>query len=269
MNVKWLMQTAMLERGPQPTLADAARARGHEVVVVHENDLASVPYAEGNCVLTYGTVEFVKRVERRFARWWTPGAYMRLENLRFSAFAAHHGVHLLNDDFVVLPFAEVLRRRPEAWGEAIFMRPDASTKSFTGFVVSETDFDFEMNSLLQTSHVQPEDLVVVAAPKIIFEENRFVVVRGEVVAGSAYSWDDDKPASQGWDPDCFRLAQKIAKHAWQADTVYTCDVALTDLGPRLVELNSFSAAGLYACDLYHVVDAVSRAAWAEHQGDDL
>jgi len=268
MNVKWLMQNLMLERGPQPvTLAVAAGELGHEVFIVDKNNLDTVSYKEGDCVITYGTVEFVKQVQRKFPRWWTPGAFMRLENLRFSAFAAYHGANLLNDDFVILPFSEVVRRRPQAWGNAIFMRPDGSTKSFTGFVVSEDDFDFEINSLRQTCHVHPNEMVVVATPKIIHKEFRFVVANGAVVAGSSYSWDKSVLPKGDWDPDCFMLAHEIAKHHWQADTVYTCDVAMTDLGPRLVELNSFSSAGLYACNLYHVVDAVARAAWYEYQGE--
>jgi hypothetical protein len=75
------------------------------------------------------------------------------------------------------------------------------------------------------------------------------------------------------------MAKKIAEADWQADTCYVCDVALIDNftnadwgGPptgqiaKVVELNAFSSSGLYACDTYKIVEAVSAAAEREHKG---
>jgi hypothetical protein len=51
--------------------------------------------------------------------------------------------------------------------------------------------------------------------------------------------------------------------------VYVCDVAWTDerQRARLIELNSFSSSGLYACDTRKIVSAVSAAAWNMYSSD--
>jgi hypothetical protein len=75
-------------------------------------------------------------------------------------------------------------------------------------------------------------------------------------------------------PICDTMAQKVAEAEWQADRVYICDVALVDSAPyeggtkqaKIIELNAFSCSGLYACDTYKIVEAVSKAAEQEALG---
>jgi hypothetical protein len=69
-------------------------------------------------------------------------------------------------------------------------------------------------------------------------------------------------------PECDRLAEQVAEHKWQADRVYVCDIAQTDEGPKIIELNAFSSSGLYACDTRAIVKGVSEAAWKEYLGHD-
>ena len=50
--------------------------------------------------------------------------------------------------------------------------------------------------------------------------------------------------------------------------MYVCDVALLpDDTAKVIELNAFSSSGLYACDTYKIVEAVSRAAMREYLGE--
>jgi len=226
---------------------------------------------DGRCVLLYGSFRFARRVERQLKAEGRhpllPGTFARLENLSYSAFGAHLGDVLLNDDFVTLPFGEFRRRRLRGWGGRCFLRPDTVTKSFAGMVVTEADFDHEMNSLEKLQHVMPEDLVVAAAARDIRRETRFVVVDGEVVSGSTYGWNGSGDIGLPIDEVSVALARDVASRAWQPDRAYTCDVALIEDGgdpkARLIELNSFSCAFLYGCDLDAVVAAVSAAALDE------
>jgi hypothetical protein len=55
-------------------------------------------------------------------------------------------------------------------------------------------------------------------------------------------------------------AQALAATPWRPDEVFMLDVCESGDGLRIVELNSFSCSGLYACDLPAVVAAVSEAA---------
>lgn len=280
MKVAWVLDELLTERFEHsgfPTLAEAAREQGHAVyqtkyVPFSKEPDPAIPFTQG-CVIAYGTHEFVSQVKRKFAGQWRPGSYHRIENLSYSAYSLHLGDILLNDDFVLLPYAEVLRRGPDAWGGPFFLKPDAVTKAFTGQVIGN---EGDLSAVNQIERVSGDTLCVVAKPKFIKGEFRFVIAdRGdgsepEVVTGSEYRWDRKLDIRSDVHPLCLDMAREVARRPWQADTVYVCDVALTEIGgkdaARVVELNTFSCAGLYACDTRKIVEVVSAAAWSEFGG---
>jgi hypothetical protein len=278
MTAGWIIDQYMLDLSSERgcgSIAEAVRRAGIDIHVIasdgHMSHEMVPPAWDGRCAVLYGSFRFVRRVERQLKAAGRPsllpGAFARVENLSYSTFGAHLGDLLLNDDFVILPFGEFRRRRMGGWGGRCFLRPDAVTKSFAGMVVSEADFDHEMNSLEKLQHVMPEDLVVAASARNIRRETRFVVVDGEVVSGSTYGWNGNGDIGLPIDDASIALAREVASRGWQPDRAYTCDVALVeaagDLKARLIELNSFSCAGLYGCDLDAVVAAVSAAAQDE------
>ena len=64
------------------------------------------------------------------------------------------------------------------------------------------------------------------------------------------------------------MANTIAKLDWQPDIVYTCDIALLENGDvKVIELNSFSCAGLYACNIEDILIKVSEIALLEYNGE--
>lgn len=275
MQVNWLIDTYMLDRGGPtgfPTLAEAVREAGHRVhLTTYDPKLGTlpdgIPFGEGECVIAYGSHQFIKRVEKHFGSWWVPCAYHRVSTLSYGAYAPYLGDLLLNDDFVILPFAEMVRRRTAGWNGNVFIRPNAVTKDFTGFSIPEERFDQEINALQQLARPDPDLLVVVASAKPIDAEFRFVIADRQVVTGSEYRWDGRLDIRRDVHPVCEALAWEVARRDWQADTVYVCDVALVEGRGRVLELNTFSAAGLYACDTREVARQVSAAAWREFCGD--
>lgn len=152
-------------------------------------------------------------------------------------------------------------------GNGLFIRPDSGYKSFAGQVISEPTWDETIKTLDQLSSVMRETLIMVAPTQSIDGEFRFVIADGKVVAGSEYRWDGKLDIRRDWPPECEELAKQVAEHDWQVDIAYTCDVALTSNGPKVIELNGFSCAGMYACDIEKVVRGVSDAAWKEWSGD--
>lgn len=261
----WLLDSYLLERSVPvsgPCFHNALLAAGCEVSR-HSFDprkralSGDLPEFSGRPVMAYGSYAFVRHVLASAAPTVArPGSFMRTDELAFHRFAAHIGDLLLNDDFHILPFAE-LKRRP-APGRDVFVRPDKVTKSFTGFRIPAGAFDFEIGCLDRLSGVGADELVVVASAKPIDLECRYVIADGRVVAKSTYGWADGFVPSENTDTRCDAVALEVARRDWQPDTVYTCDVALSEGRGRVVELNSFSCSGLYACD----TDAVARAVTA-------
>jgi hypothetical protein len=269
----WVLDNYLLERSTPEcglSLPKALEASGCDISLHSfdpklrrlEGDLPENLYSRP--VLVYGSYSFVRRVLSANEASLQPGSYMRVENLSFHRFSAHIGDLILNDDFYLLPFGELKRRA--APQHDIFIRPDRVTKSFTGFTVKSTAFNHEMSYLQSALNVGLEELVVIASAKPIEMESRYVVAEGRIVAKSTYGWADDFVPSAMTDPRCDEIATEVASRDWQPDTVYTCDVALSGGRARVVELNSFSCSGLYACDTSAVAKAVTAAMIEEFGG---
>jgi hypothetical protein len=152
----------------------------------------------------------------------------------------------------------------------LFIRPNSGFKTFAGQRVLRSELAEHINTLDQISSVMPDTMIMVNPCQDIKGEFRFVIADSKVVAGSEYRWDGKLDVRRDWPHECEELATQVAQHDWQVDTVYTCDVALLNDGKvKIVELNGFSCAGLYACDLDKVVEGVSAAALKEWNGEDL
>jgi hypothetical protein len=141
--------------------------------------------------------------------------------------------------------------------DSVFVRPDSPLKPFAGRVLRRDDLT--MKALDFGFYYDDPRLPVVIAPvRAVGPEWRYVVVDGQVVAGSAYSPEHrsaapDDPRGAPW-----ALASEIAAALPAPERVYVMDICESDGELRLVELNPFSGADLYACDRRAVLDEVSR-----------
>jgi hypothetical protein len=275
--VSWVVDTLLTDRNRGntgfPTIAEAAHELGYPVYQTQyipgsRAPDPGIPFGPG-CVMTYGTHQFVRQASVARAKTWSPGAFSRTERLSYSAYTPYIGDLMLNDDFILLPYAEVLRRGFDAFGDAYFLKPDAVTKAFTGFVMTREKYLTEVETLKKQG-IDPAMVCVVAKPRPIEAEFRFVVADREVVTGSQYRWADRSDVRLDVLPICVEMAQEVANRKWQADRCYTCDVALLNgrTTARVVELNTFSSSGLYACDTRKIVEAVSASAYREYLGED-
>lgn len=279
--MRWVMDKYILDRAEAtysgyPNLMKAALDAGHEVHLTSMNkgkieDIDSISFDSSKPVVTYGSHQFVSQIERKFASQWVPCSYHRVKNLSYSTYSAYIGDLMMNDDFILLPYAEAKRRLLRDRPDGVFIRPDSVTKSFAGFFIKQKDLDSEFNSLDQISKPDPDMLTVIASPKDIKAEFRFVIVDREVVTGSEYRWDGRLDIRIDVDESCLELAKEVANREWQPDIAYTCDVALVDFEgkteARVIELNAFSCSGLYACDTRKIVQAIEKAATMEYTGD--
>jgi len=273
-NVCWLVDEILTERRYDcgyPTIDIAAAELGCQVyktkyVPFSTEPDSNIPFADGACVVTHGTVQFCRQIDRHYGRKWCPGTYFNRNVKSFSIFASHFGELMLNNDFYIMPYAEFVRRGLNR-NQSVFIKPDSGMKEFTGKVISYHNFDDEISSMNQIEIVNPETLCVIAEPKPIEAEFRYVIADGKVITGSEYRWDNVLDVRRDTLPLCDELARHVAQMEWQADRVYVCDIALSRGVPKIVELNAFSSSGLYACNTHAIVEAVSASAIREHRGD--
>lgn len=272
--VHWLVDEILQERQYDcgfPTIAEAAKNLGCQVyqtkyIPFSDRPDENIPFPNGPiCVISHGSIQFIRQIQRWYTEW-CPGAYFVSKTESFSTFAAHYGSDMLNDEFYMLPYGEFVRRGLKE-GERVFIKPNAGFKEFTGKVIAWDNFNEETNSMKQIEIVDPESLIIVAPVKDIKAEFRYVIVNGKVITGSEYRWDNTLDVRVDTLPECDDMAWKVAKHEWQPDYAYVCDIAMTESGPKIIELNAFSSSGLYACDTNKIVKAISDMAWKECNGD--
>lgn len=277
--ITWILDNQILERltyGSQ-TLPDTIRARGHKIIGVERNSDGSYPIVDAchdECAVLFGSHSFVKAVnaDGRFQ----PGALGVNLRTRASSYMSNLPLDwFLNREGRFMTWAMFKHRAKELFYEhdtnMMFVRPDSGFKTFAGQRIKFGTIEDDISTLDQTSGVMADTLILINPGIEIQSEFRFVIADKQVIAGSEYRWDGKLDVRRDWPQECWDMAQSVAEHDWQVDIAYTCDVALTNLGPRIVELNGFSCAGLYACDLNKVVDGVSAAAfreWAEWRGVD-
>jgi len=260
MKPDWLIQTDM-EGVDTKSMITEVTSQGMVVRPVKHSLGALVDFSRYNphdCIVCYGDIDFVRQV-RKMAPF-IPGAWCNFDHMKCSTYYAHFGEHLLNQQYLMMPVGDLLRRWDNltihAPDQSWFIRPDSGAKPFTGYVVAP-DEKHKIQTLIQA--VGPETLIVVAPEKQITTEWRFVICNRKVVAGCQYLPIE----SVSYEPSSFCLAGIIASHEWQPDLCYTVDIANSEGRVYLLEINSFSCAGLYCCDMASIVRWVSAAAEAE------
>lgn len=276
MTVNWLLDASVFDTY-HDELAAAIERAGH---VVRSINRPAPPYLwddapnayrkafpQDACVIVHADIDLVERV--RSERLWTPGVFATVEHFHCSHYYAHFGPHLLNRDYVMLPFAE-LRRRADFLFDTIgrdgklFVRPDSPLKLFTGLVVSRESFGRDLE-FMAFYDFPIESLVVASSPKEIEAEWRFVVANQVVVAGSQYKDGDQMTATPCRDEGARAHAEEIVSIGYAPDPVWILDICRTqDGGYHLLEIGGFSFSNLYGCDKDAVVEAVSVAAKRVH-----
>lgn len=274
--MQWVIEKILLERHDEgfgfPSLDEAAKLQGHEVFIKKY-----IPFSEtqeiieadpSKAAVFYGCIEWNNKLERLgVMKKYCPGAYLNKEALRYSNYAWHFHDYMLNRNSFLLRYGQIKKHTYNFMEvDGFFIRPDAVTKPFPGHVVYS---DEDINQLSTYDKVYDDELCVIAEKQDIIGEYRHVVCRNEVIAQSQYRRDGVLDIRIDVDLDCQALAKMVAREEDQVDTVYVVDTALTEDGPKIIEFNSFSCAGLYACDTMAIVKHVSEAAEAEFKGENL
>lgn len=255
--VTWLLEDGVFDAN-HDALAEAVRAAGHRVVRV--SDERGTPPVEGPAIF-HGSLENAARIAS-VEPWLRPGAFCDVAAFACSAWYPRAAKWLLNDEWslttvaalVADPLAVTAERRHD---EAFFVRPDSPLKPFAGRVLLASAVS--LAALDHGFYYDDVSLPIVVAPvRTVTREWRYVIVDREVVAGSRYEADGRTQLPDDAGGDAWRFAATIAAELAPPEAVYVLDVCESDRGLRLLELNPWSGADLYACDPRSVVDAVSR-----------
>jgi hypothetical protein len=215
------------------------------------------------CVVVYGSIQLCHAVSK-FASW-VPGCYSSFPAYKCTSYYPILSSYLLNSNYVMIPYGELKRRKDfliNSLGEdnCVFIRPDAGLKTFTGKVVARENFEVEIDKF-GFYDTMPSDLCVVATPFNITREWRCLIVDRKVVASSLYLPERERDCPQ----EVVDLAAEIAQK-YEPDKCWTIDICqLKDGTLKLLEIGSFSCAGMYKCDPRLIIKSVTEQAEKDHQ----
>lgn len=222
---------------------------------------------EGMKVIVLGSYSLA-----RYARnqGWLPGAF--LENLDFEIQHKHWGDRMLNADAQIMPFGDIpFQAKP------FFVRPVLDTKTYTGLVVDWGEYEKwrdgmrrlpecndPVNDPLSVSVHTLADATMVCRKKEIYNETRTWIVRDHhlgprVVAASGYKVGTIKRYTRIEEVDAriIDFANECAR-LWSPNPAYVMDIADTDEGLRIVEVNNLNSAGWYRCDMQRLLLALEE-----------
>lgn len=144
--------------------------------------------------------------------------------------------NLLNDDFIFLPFG-VIKNNFKS-GE-VFIRPNSGFKTFSGHVL-------KLEELIKLN-IEDNILCLISSVKNIIAEYRFIIVGKQVVSGSSYLPDEFIVKSE---EEVYIFAQTVVDNLKKfPDDMWTLDIAMTNKGFKIIETNSITTSGWYACDI--------------------
>lgn len=261
MTVVWVLESEVFPHSHIELRAAVQRA-GQRLIEWDDHWWSSGrwPTIEESAVVFHGSLGNAARLAA--ASPWRPGAFCNSAAFHCSHWYPGAQAWLLNSDWRCLPADQFVAQANRVLAEigaedVVFVRPDSPLKPFSGRVLASRDislaaldFGFYFDD--------PELPVIVAPTRSLLREWRYVVVSGVVVAGSAYAADGrqatpDDPTGEPW-----HFAAGVANTLPAPEDAYVLDVCESEQGLRLLELNPFSGADLYACDSAAVVDAISQ-----------
>jgi hypothetical protein len=245
----WLLEQDAFQSGD--CIRPAAREAGHRVIDWSDEWWSNARWPVlDDPVLFHGSLENADRIAKQ--RLWTPGAFCRTDSFHCSNWYPLAKKWLLHERWEILPATQLVRDAESVFQkigahDSIFVRPDSPLKPFSGRVLRRDQIS--LAALDHGFYYDDPDIQVVVAPvQRIKAEWRFVIVETRVVTGSGYIADGRLATLDRADQQIWRFASETAEQLPPPETVYVMDICESEFGLRLLELNPFSGADLYACD---------------------
>lgn len=257
--IKWLLEPEMFQEDEKPLLNALVTLEVPYVAckfgIPYETYLDN--FTEEERGVFHGSLQFGKLIQKKSKNI---SVYCTLQKYECLYYYPRFGSQLLNNNYVMLPIGDLDRRfqwlnnRLSINGK-VFIRPNSGSKTFTGVVVGVND----MANFVRYSKTEPEDLIVVATPAEIKKEWRLVVVNNKIITGGQYKEDGEIVRKKDVPNDVMSYGEHTLENVkYNPDPAWTFDICeTTDGNLSVLETNSFSCAGFYACDCEAVVKAVN------------
>jgi hypothetical protein len=191
-------------------------------------------------------------------RGWKPGALTN-EQFTFEKWSVGFGLeNLLNPASEIMRFGDELKFDKSMF----FVRPCEDNKSFAGQVISRDNFLEWQKVILEIndtrSKLNKETKITVAPFQNIINEARMFIFDGKVVTGSYYKFGAKVRSEEVKNSDpVIDYTNKMVEN-YQPAKAFVIDIALTENGYKVIEINGINSVGLYNADVEKFVQAVEN-----------
>lgn len=198
----------------------------------------------------YGLSHFAKN------NLWFPGSFIN-ENFEYNKWIECYGKEeMLNGNAIITTVENA--NIPNGL-EKVFIRPLEDSKSFSGRVYTRQEFEKfkdEATHKKTNSLILDKDTEIVMSEIIkIHIEARFFVINEKIVAKSIYKRGNSVVYDRNVDPFLVDYAEKMITK-WKPCKAFVIDIADTEFGPKIVELNNINSAGIYDADSFAIISSM-------------
>jgi hypothetical protein len=162
---------------------------------------------------------------------------------------------MLNDTNHVMNFSDPL---PDWLPEAFFARPTKDSKCFSGSLFMKSSWHEYVNTILEKGNhlsAKADTKVLVAPLRTIYKEVRCFVIKGKVITCSQYKINGVVRYSADVEPYIIEYAQSQVDKFQVADA-FVIDIALTDQGLKVVEVNCLNCSGFYEINVPKLIESI-------------
>jgi hypothetical protein len=257
--VTWVLERSSHEHriDVNQKIIERVEQTGHKWVEINivpfERSVVGGDPVVGGPVVAYGSTAIRDVVQRNR---WAPGIW-DVEGVRESHVAAALGGLYMNADLRVVPAAQAAQVALEQGWEYFFVKPDTDDKEFPGTVTDPEKYPFFIEALIANMWDKHDFNVCLSSIKQIGIEWRLPVVAGRVVDYSIYrQWRKVMPSREIYQEVLDVAAEAIRLH--NPAPAYVIDIGQVDGELKVIEYNGFNSAGLYACNIANVIDAINQ-----------
>ena len=181
-----------------------------------------------------------------------PGSFSN-EHFNYASWTQHWTKeNMLNGEYLKQKVTDI--QIPEHW-DSVFARPLEDDKLITGGLFKKEDLLMALATKITEAH--KDKFLIISEKKTILAEYRFFVIDGKVITGSLYKIRGQLITSESIDKDAAVYAQEMVD-LWSPSQAFVLDIALTDKGPKIIEVNNISSAGLYKSDVSKIVTEMEQ-----------
>lgn len=253
----WVIQDSNLNFEEHKKVAEAIRRVGvpiEAIGIIPFEDFMPKIEADGKMIF-YGSTKLVelayKRPEYRDSVFFSPAKF------RWTKWAKEREGELINEDWMCITIAKFMQSQVFRENHDFFIRPVNDLKLFAGTILNKFEFnDWYEQASLNGENFGINQEVIIAPPRNIELEYRFVIVNHEIIDGTRY-YKRGHLSIDKVEPEAMAMAKKFAQ-GWTPHDVVVMDMGKLEDGVYgIIEFNCFNASGFYGHDLDKIIRAVT------------